>query len=319
MLNAVVCSDFHLDCFNTPRLSPFFVDRKDIDYQISEIEKPFAYAVENCVDNVFVLGDLGDNSAISSVAMSKFLALLIKYDGILNIHMIPGNHDTNSDSNSLNIVRVLSKKFETVHFYTEPTLVEVDGIRCNFVPFPYTDFVDKSINFCHTDIQGSYRDNGHAVKGLAAGNSHVVSGHIHKYQSFGKVLYCGSLYQTDFGNTLPKGFVHIRSNQKEVRHKFINSSPRYCLKTLKIEKESDFKLEKDPHILYKLDIDPYVECPDLNSFDNIVSVYSDTAIDVVQVDMQTDVGLVAFLKECGLTRVQRNRAKELVKLAGEMR
>lgn len=319
MLNAVVTSDLHLDGFNTSRLCQFFPDRTDIAYQINELDKVFTYATENGIPNVFILGDIGDAPTMSSVAISQFLMLLIKYDGVLNTHIILGNHDTTSlATNSMNIIDVLckNKKFDSTYFYKEPTVVNIGGVKCKFIPFPYTDLENGVLNLCHLDINGAKRDNGVSVRGVDPVDSPIISGHIHKYQKFENTVYCGSLYQTDFGSHLPKGFIHVKAKQDDVRHRFIKNQPKYTFKNVEVERDEDFTFDKDPFTLYKIKVAPHViPPPDLrNRFPNIVDIDNSISIQAVeQTDIGIDPNIEDFLKEYGLSDEQIIRATELVK------
>jgi DNA polymerase II small subunit/DNA polymerase delta subunit B len=73
----------------------------------------------------------------------------MKYDGVLNIYIIPGNHDYNRIGvHSMKLLELLcvKNKFETVHLYVTPTKVTIDGEKFNFVPFPYTNGIAGYIN-----------------------------------------------------------------------------------------------------------------------------------------------------------------------------
>ena len=335
MLSAIVTSDWHLDAYYYHKsIRTNFSERKDVEIQVAEIEKTFDYATENGISHVFMLGDISDKHELTTEAHDAVLRLLFKYDGLLNIHIVPGNHDISSiHTCSLSLLKTIAdhNKFSTVKIYTEPTSTVIDDVRCNLLPFPHNKPLDDqdSLIFCHLETKNAKTDNGKTVKKGDADFSRYsgfwVSGHLHGYQKTDNYLYCGAPYQVDFGESLPCGFVHIKvkSNPLKVAHKFINSRPAIRLKNIRISSREDWnRISDDINILYKVVVDDDVSVP-ANiriRYPNIVYI-TDRELDIHQIKVQDlptidlDTGLDSFLISRKLDDQQVQRGIDLVKEA----
>ena len=339
MLSAIATSDWHLDKFHTAHaLRKYFPDRQDIDLQFAEIEKPFEYAVENGIDNIFVLGDLGENHVLSAEAKVGLLTLLFKYDGVLNIHIILGNHDVSDiRTNSLALVKLLTEheKFETVHLYAKQKRVSIGEVEINMMPFPHTRPSTRgvAINLAHVEALNAVRDNGNKITkgGIDFGSDpdwYWISGHLHTYQKFKRGVFCGAPYQCTFGENLPCGFLHIKAKtvgeEIRVKTKFINSNPAFTLNNFEVNGRADWdELETDPLTFYKIHVAEGVVVPEdiRTRYPNIVDIVGDKKhteqivtemCDMPVLDFNT--GLEDFLNR-DLEPEQVKRGLELVKEA----
>jgi DNA repair exonuclease SbcCD nuclease subunit len=320
MLNCIVTSDWHLDCFHYSKMFDF-QDRDDLKYQIYEIEKPFIYAIDNGIPDILILGDIGDRHLLTTDAQIELLRLFLKYDELLNIHIIIGNHDfSDLDSNSMNLFGELyqSNKFKTVKIYKDKTDVKIGGVNCRFLPFPLEDISNRHLNFIHLNVKGAKLETGKVLtRGLDEPDINCISGHVHGYQKLGKVTYCGSLYQTDFGSKLPKGFIHLQAmSHNKVRHRFINSSPAFELRNLVVNEEKDLlKISNNKLHFYKLkfnidNVPDYVR----SKYPNIVDLTSTYKIEAKMIEsFEPDIGLEDYLFDYGLDDYKVKRGVELVK------
>lgn len=337
MLSAIVTSDWHLDAYyHSSSLRHAFTDRGDVVFQVKEIEKPFDYALENTIEHVFILGDIGDRHILTEDSRNAVLTTLLKYDGLLNIHIITGNHDVSTiDTNSLSILRILDQhnRFKSIRVYDKTEQIVVDGVTCNMVPFPFTEsgFTDeKAVNFCHLETRTGKMNNGMSTKkwdiDFSERGGFWVSGHLHRHQTGKNYVYCGAPYQLNFGSSLPCGFIHIkvRSDPFAFKHKFINQRPAISLKNVHIEQRSDWSLvTKDPSILYKVSVaDDMVVPTDIRTrFPNIVKIagkelkineFNESQdIPVIEVD----TGLDDFLRSRELSDEQVERGISIVQQA----
>tara|TARA_A100001035_G_scaffold154998_1_gene122353 strand:- start:10701 stop:11762 length:1062 start_codon:yes stop_codon:yes gene_type:complete len=164
----------------------------------------------------------------------------------IDMHMIPGNHDTYfKNTNEVNSPELLLKDYSCVHIYPEVTKLSFDGRDILFTPWICSDNyrqtmeaideTDATVCFGHYELAGFQMYKGHA-------NDHgmdpkifdkfqlVCSGHFHHRSSNGNITYLGNPYEitwSDYDD--PRGF-HIydtRTNELEfiqnpfnVFHKF---------------------------------------------------------------------------------------------------
>lgn len=335
VFQAVVTSDWHLDKYMSPSLRPHFQNRRDIDVQISEIEKPFEYAIQNGVRTVFVAGDIGDRHVLSTEAHAALLGILLKYDGVLDIHIILGNHDVSDvHTNSLSLIYLLAKyhRFKSVWLYQERTSIEIEGIPFNMLPFPYVEAErgDTAVNVCHVESVGAVRDNGVVINtgvDFNIGDQYWISGHLHKYQRQENGVFCGSPYQLTFGETPHCGWLHFKarttSGVLETRHKHVKGRPAVLFHNVRVNCRDDWEQIDCPSHLYKVTVGKTVVPSDIRTrFPNIVSIVGedDRVVqqfierqDVPELDLNT--GLSDFLTGDGLTRKQVQRGLRLVELA----
>lgn len=321
IMEAVITSDWHLDCFNTRAYSSYFPQRSDLDYQVAELRKPFEYAIDHGIRNVFVLGDIGDKHVLSVDAQLALLDLLVAYDGVLNTYIIHGNHDySDINTRSLSLFDMLNtyKKFKTVNLFDTEELV-IDRVLCRFLSYPNKEIgVKSALNLFHLDVNGAVAGTAKITRGIDAPPTYSISGHIHEHQVVGKTIYCGSPYQVDFGNKLPKGFLHIRAKSPhELRYKFINSGPRIELRKLSVNSDRDWsRLSRDKHHLYKIVVASHIQIPSTirTDYPNILDIsgrYEQPEQQEVAEIRPTD-GLETFLFNSGLSDIQVNRGLSLV-------
>ncbi len=271
MLEALSSSDFHLES-----MGKHFVDATSI--QLREIDRIFQYAVNKGIPHVFIPGDISDTPRMSYSTYMKLVMFLKKYDGILNMYYIGGNHDRSDvEHTSCDFLKLLCehKFFKSFKIYLAPEQDRIDGTLVNFCAWPCPSSLTEnegSLNLAHIEVGGAIGDNGRPLKVSHDFGFHerdyTISGHIHQYQHLKakKVIYNGNPYQKNFGEALPKGFVHFKAlTQKkrvEVKHRFINNNPGFQLQTVVIESPADFaKLSPANHIRYKLLVAPDVLVP----------------------------------------------------------
>jgi DNA repair exonuclease SbcCD nuclease subunit len=199
--------------------------------------------------------------------------------------------------------------------------------------------------FAHIETVGAIGDNGLPLKMkedtlIRQPGDFVISGHIHQYQHLKKkrLVYCGSPYQKNFGESLPKGFIEFEakyvSGDLKVSHTFVNSKPGFTLETVIVKQEDDWNLlNDDPSRRYKVLVDRaevvipknlttrYPNIVMINGIDTTTKVEMNrdgtedtvTSKNLPKISMRT--GLVSYLKNSGLSRAQRDMGRELVEQA----
>lgn len=208
---------------------------------------------------VLFYGDVCEKPRLSYEAQVSLYSLLLrrKYRE-LDIHIIPGNHDFQENgSHSLQVLAKIAELTKTnVTVYTEPTVVKIERRRFNFLPHPFTETVRNALNIAHYEVAGSFRDNGRRVDDGLKTRHMGCYGHLHTCHRVRRVHYSGTLYQTNFGEALPKSFHHVRYDDDDpysAQIENIPHEPPWKLINLPVKDESDLAaIEDNPDILYKL-------------------------------------------------------------------
>lgn len=272
MLRACITSDWHLD--GLKKLFP----NDHIQRQLAEVEKIFQYALKNGIKHVFIPGDIADTYSMSDDAYFGLLTLLVKYDGLLNVYYLHGNHDWEAEKKtSLDLLNLMcmNKMFKSIHLYNRPEQIVVDGVVVNMLAFPAKESLPHKkpcLNFVHASYDGAVGDNGRTLRVkteiISDPRDFNISGHIHQYQYMKKkrVLYCGNPFQKNFGEKLPKGFLDIKAKYVNgklvVKHKFVNNHPDFTLESRIISNQEGFaELSREDNVRYRLYVDPGVVIP----------------------------------------------------------
>jgi DNA repair exonuclease SbcCD nuclease subunit len=341
LLHAVVASDFHFE--KLKRLFPY----DHIERQIREIEKIYVYAIEKGIKHLFIPGDISDTYKMQADTYIQMLALFKKYDGLIHTYYIGGNHDFSDVSKtSMDLFSVLLEGgfLKTFHLFLQPEQLKLDGVVVNMMPHPCLESLDSRkpcLNFAHVEYTGAIGDNGRPLKTSKEFKSpkcdYTISGHIHKYQHLKskRAIYCGTPYQTNFGESLPKGFIEIKSGverrKMRVQHRFVDNKPGIQLLTEQIETSKDFaRLSTEPGIRYRLRVAEGVIVPDNLMLENpnIAQLWTDKGklemgseaeqfesemADMPQIDPME--GLAKVFKSNGFTKKDYQRGRSLVQEA----
>lgn len=338
ILEGIAASDFHFDGLNK-----HFPDANE--RIIQEMEKIYQYALKNGIKHIFMPGDLADTPNLDWDTYGMLFDFFMKYDGLIHSYYIAGNHDFADIVNtSMNFLHKLSKSraFKTLHIFLKPERREIDGIPVNFLPYPCLETLSTkkgAVNFAHVEYNGAIGDNGRSLKTkheLAQHkNDFTVSGHIHQYQYMEtrRAVYCGNPFQKNFGESLPKGFIHFRAtlnkNKIDFKHNFVLNKPNFELVNLHIDDINDFKkLQHSNNIRYKLHVDSEVPVPaDLMlNYPNITGGIfvsgqkkakgkEDEEAKIEKVDIDLTTGLKQHLVAAGLDKKMIKRAKMEVQKA----
>jgi DNA repair exonuclease SbcCD nuclease subunit len=178
----------------------------NMDVALRFLEKLGALVSERQPDAVLFLGDLMHNHAI---IRSEIMNLWIEYFEKVQIPHIAlvGNHDKVSSASSVHALAAF-KAF--VRVIDAPTIFR--GML--FIPYIHTSVEFRvaleqkgaaKILFCHQSFDGAQFENGmydpcgFPVE-LVAGSQKVISGHIHKQQSFANIWYPGSPFAQNFND-----------------------------------------------------------------------------------------------------------------------
>ena len=269
MLKIVHTSDWHLGATHGVLARP-------LAPLIAEIRKPFEHARSFGYRHVVVAGDISDTSQLPPDCLKFMLWLFRKYDGVLDIHLLMGNHDFDTDkTTSMDVLKEASLAFETIHVYDTPTQVKLDGVWVNFLPHPHEERLDPPedlacLNVAHFSPVGSLNDNGTPVKRgvlLRDDGDFWLMGHVHTQQYGSNWLMCGSPWQVRFGENDDKGFCtydvsYDANGDVAVQDSFVPTHPKLRRETVTIDDPAQFEeLSEDPLVLYDLRIADDVVVP----------------------------------------------------------
>jgi len=268
---------------------------------------------EHNLDTIFFAGDVFHDRheiGVNTLHVAKqFFDILSEF----NIHMIPGNHDAFLSSTvEVNSIEILRN--EKIRVYVEPTTLEIQDKKVTFCPWK-TDI--KSLNpvdmlIGHFEIVNfkmnatKICDHGDSSTDLLEKAQSVITGHFHfreqRTYDKGYVLYLGSPYEMDFGDRgQNKGVSIIDFNDFSVE--FVNNDVTPKHYRVKISE----LLEKK-----------YTDLPSLMK-NNIISVYVDTKIDTLTLDMLitklTQYNPLQFRTEFNILDSAQIDTKEVKKLS----
>jgi DNA repair exonuclease SbcCD nuclease subunit len=191
MAKIAFCSDLHInrdllrltECLN-------FLDYLD------------KYCEDNQIEYIVIGGDLFDTSNnIRNQMFIPFFNKLFEIGRKRKLIIFPGNHDAMNGDNDC-----LAEAFKAFsHFIKKSETIEIDGVKYDFLA--YTQNPDDIPNvgdvlFTHLEVEGFYfnpfkkcEDNTF-TKGSFDNYDLVVSGHLHKKQEDGNIVFTGSPYST---------------------------------------------------------------------------------------------------------------------------
>jgi hypothetical protein len=280
MVQIAAIADLHLD-----KLDKLFGE----DIANTMILTEFDLALQWCYDHhikwVVQLGDVAEHTRLSYTAHKGLLRLCKKWDTKLNLFFIRGNHDWAEEGvHSLELMETLGDlgTYKTIKFIHDAEQIDFDGITCNLLSYPNTKPLPSNkqpLNFGHFEVAGSLRDNGRKIKeGFEPDPRHrYVLGHLHTPHDVGKAHFVGTLFQTNFGERLPKSFTVIDCDYDgrtlDVNYRRVKWHPAFELVNAVIETSDDWsQLKSGSKYWYKLFISEDVVVPsDIGVRFNIVN------------------------------------------------
>jgi hypothetical protein len=228
------------------------------------------WALRNGVNKVMQYGDVCERAVMSYDAhLQLWKALFDRKYRDMEFHFILGNHDVSEKGvHSMQLLEKFAQEHrKNLHVYTEPQTVKLDGVPIRMLPWPCVETVEDQLNVFHSQVKGATGDNGHAVRSDLESDHLILSGHLHTPHKVRNTHFSGTLYQTNFGESLPKSFHHVvaRKSGSSVKAvvKSVPHDPRLKLINLEVYSRKDLtKIDKNPRHLYKLfvqsgvDLDP---------------------------------------------------------------
>lgn len=245
--------DLHLTASDgTGGLSKYIEDPDQ--FVVSEVDKVLAYGRSKGLNKIIFPGDIFDGPRGSYPGMLA-LSGLFSSNPDFTFYLMTGNHDlyglTPDTGHSLQILQ--NFKQPNVRYFTRPKSITVDGVDVRFLPYPSTNFDPNALNIFHNEVYGSKGDSGRLAtdESLSKSKAVAIGGHLHTAHRIRNTHYCGTLYQTNFGESLPKYFHHIEFNSaQDFNITLVNHEPKYKLHNIVLEHREDLKLI--PHSKFDL-------------------------------------------------------------------
>lgn len=196
----------------------------------------FPYLKENNITHIFHLGDIVDRRKYINFLTARNLKRFIEkcHEENIRLDIIIGNHDTFfKNSNEYNSINELySHSTYNLNYYSDPTQIEVDGLKIAIQPWicsgnfqesmSFLDSTDAQVLFGHLEIQGfemyrgSFNDHGFESNMFDKFDM-VFSGHFHHKSTRGNINYLGAPYEmtwSDYNDD--RGFHIFDTNTREL-------------------------------------------------------------------------------------------------------
>lgn len=253
-MEAIGIGDLHLTSHNgNGALSKYCKDSDEVI--LKQASLAVEYGLRQGIRNIFLYGDVCDGPKMSYRAHQALFNFFKQYS-LCDFYIITGNHDIVSvgGTHSLELLETFNAALPNVYIFRKPTMVEIDGVTVNFLPYPFKDFKYIALNVCHLEVSGCSLDSGRISKSdIDTGECITVAGHIHTHGKVANCYYSGSPVQTNFGEKLDKGFHHIRFNSRnDYSIDFISQEPSIKLKTLVINTKQDCNVTQERGDVYRL-------------------------------------------------------------------
>lgn len=233
-----------------------YIEAPDI-YVMSEAQRVVNWARKKGISLVVFYGDICENPRMSyeaNLALAKFF----RRNKDMEFIVYRGNHDSlaegSEEGHSLELL--MSHRLKNVQVFVDDAYVTIGKQQIKICPWPSTAFDPKCLNFGHTEVFGSKLDSGRKMESeeLPKSKAVICMGHLHTNHKVRNTYYSGTLYQTNFGESLPKFFHHVQfTSADDFEIESVPFDPKYHLYTCVVETQDDVDaLSRNPNHLIKL-------------------------------------------------------------------
>jgi DNA repair exonuclease SbcCD nuclease subunit len=207
--------DSKVGCFSDIHIGLYQDSQDWHDISLEFAKRASKYYKENGIKTIVIAGDVFHNRSEISLKTIHTAKNFFDYFIDFKIIILAGNHDClhkeNSDINSIcvfdgwNNIKIVDKEYFLLKTKNNKTISFIPwGVSCLNIP-------NSDICFGHFEINTFYMntfktcEKGEESKNLLNKSSFIISGHFHKkdhriYEK-GQILYLGSPYQHNFGDT----------------------------------------------------------------------------------------------------------------------
>jgi len=183
---------------------------------------------------LLILGDLTEAKYGHSASLvNRLVSILHNVAAVCPIVILCGNHDSLLGEEAFFGFTGL---LERVSWVSRPTplasLKNVPGsvssqLQAIFIPYSGKperdwadiDFSEYDIAFAHQCFAGATSDSGFKLKGVSLslfpGDLQIIAGDIHTPQEFGNLIYVGSPFRIDFGDSFQPRYLRLTGNKIE--------------------------------------------------------------------------------------------------------
>ncbi len=285
------------------------------DYFYRFVDEVFIPYLElHDIKTVLHLGDLVDRRKyINFKTLHRLRTHFMKRldDMGIDVHLILGNHDVFfKNTSDLNSVTELFGGLNNLTIYSEPAVVDFDGLDLGLVPWINRDNYDEALKFLETTtaeiIMGHFEIQGfEVIKGIRFDTGlgrevfkrfeAVYTGHFHHKQVKGNITYLGCPFQITFSDLgMTKGFHVFDTETRDME--FVENPYKMFHKFLYDDKKKDYDTTKD-RSQYK---NTYVKIVVVNKtkpyiFDRFVDAFFDAG--VANLSIVEDLGSDDLLAE----------------------
>ena len=225
------------------------------------------FCKENDITDIIIAGDIFEKSA--KIQNDAFIPLFFKFkklkDAGLNIIIVLGNHDIFSADND-SLVETFCEFGKVVKDFEQ---IELGGKKIDLLPYTKREDdipTEGDLMITHLSIADFQFDNKYHVnekagfsRKLFSGYNKVFSGHFHRPQSKGNVIFIGSPYQMNFGEIgQKKGFIVLDLETDDWERHYYEHAPVY--KKIKGEDFQDVDVNNSfVQVIIKEKLDNYVK------------------------------------------------------------
>lgn len=255
--------DIHLE-----RLKRWF--RRDwSNYQFGAIENNLKIVKRKGIKQIIQLGDLFHSGNPHERTVLRLVDLIKKYN--IPWTIIPGNHDRPLlDNHSMDILLWLTKEQAApITVAMEPDLLNIGAFKVWLSPHPYVELPPQGTIFDfavgHYPRTGAKRDNGSIEKGGYSPKGFWVLGDYHQHQINKNFVYAGTLAQTEFHESIKKGFLVVskikHNTRSSINTSLIPVKAPYRLHTVVCNDVDDLNELKESPDFYSLKVSREFEFP----------------------------------------------------------
>ena len=277
------------------------------------------YCIDNDIKHLVLGGDLlHQSNSIKNQAFIPFFNKLFELSKVVQLYIFVGNHEMmNSDRDSL---LEAFKPFS--HFIKDSETINIGGVDYDFLSYSENpeDLPNKgSVLFTHLEVEGFFfnpyqkSENKTFTKRSFDQYELVISGHIHKMQKEGNIVFPGSPYSTCRGEQGQHYFCVVEGSNYELME--YNEAPDYLTisteelaEVLKDKNYSRFK-NKIVDVLINSKVEKFVQLRNILITNGAVEVNpifqkNEENVDIGDKKINTNEGVApSFVKYLGQTKV----------------
>jgi predicted phosphodiesterase len=205
-MKVAIITDTHWSARKSSRLFQDYFEQFYRDVFFPTLEK---YGITNVIH----MGDAFDSrKSIDFVGLDWTRRVVLDPLSKYQVHLVTGNHDVYfKNTNDVNSPELLLKNYKNINVYSDPTEIEIDGLKIFFIPWINQENQETTFNMIkktkskvamgHLELQG-FRVNGNLIMeehgldwNIFSKFKKVFSGHYHTRSDNGVVFYLGNPYE----------------------------------------------------------------------------------------------------------------------------